>query len=80
MVAPARLLVQESSRIGKLSCMLSFSVRRCRTCGFFIKQLLTSAGKVQLPTESIVKIDAPSFLSKEGKCCFLVVVVIERER
>lgn len=38
-----------------------------------------SARRVQLSSESIVKIDLPGFLSKEDKIYFLVVVAIARE-
>lgn len=44
----------------------------------FTEQLLSSTERVPLSCESIMNIAPPSFLTKEVKKCFLIVVVIEK--
>ncbi|XP_036366636.1 uncharacterized protein LOC118766888 [Octopus sinensis] len=61
----------------KLSCMLLFSVLECLKCG--LMQNMSGLGRVQLSSESIVKIDLPDFLTKESNQCFLAVVAIAKE-
>lgn len=45
----------------------------------YAEHQLSERRRVLLSPESIIKIDLPTFLTKEGKTCFLIIVAVAKE-